>query len=156
EGAVSRRRGSQTLRWCCCAVNRPETSVIARSERDEAIQLLAQAALDCFADARNDEGGRARALLDPRHVLAAADADRAAFDTDSGGAELKQMPGVNVAVVDIVELTRPSARAFRDQAEEHRHADERTPAQCRIVIMLIGPRTAGLRIVRGFRRGDHG
>ena len=31
------------------------TVVIARSASDEAIQRLAQAALDCFADARNDD-----------------------------------------------------------------------------------------------------
>ena len=79
-------------------IGKSMTGVIARSERDEAIQLLAQAALDCFADARNDEGGRARALLDPRHVLAAADADRATFDADRRGAKLEETSRITVTL----------------------------------------------------------
>ena len=41
------------------------------------------------------------ALLNPGHVLAAADADRATFDADRGGAKLEEMSGVAVAVVEI-------------------------------------------------------
>jgi hypothetical protein len=34
------------------------------------------------------------ALLNPGHVLAAADADRATFDADRGGAKLEEMSGI--------------------------------------------------------------
>ena len=45
-------------------------------------------------------------LLNPRHVLAAADADRAAFDTDRCGAKLEQTSRVTVTVVDVVKMAR--------------------------------------------------
>jgi hypothetical protein len=45
------------------------TVVVARSDSDEAIQLPAQAALDCFADARNDANSPVLAARErPRFV----------------------------------------------------------------------------------------
>ena len=67
-------------------------------------------------------------LLDPAHVLAAANADRATFDADRGGAKLEQVSGIAVAVVDIVEPSGPSARSLLHQAIEDRDTDQRPPA----------------------------
>jgi hypothetical protein len=94
-------------------------------------------------------------LLDPRHILATTDTDRAAFDPDGPGAELKKMPGVNIAVVDVIEFAGPSTWCLRHQPIENRHADERPATQRRIVIVSIGPGTTGFRIDRGLRRGDN-
>jgi hypothetical protein len=50
-----------------------------------------------FADARLTDERDGTALLNPGHVLAAADADRATFDADRGGAKLEEMSGIAVA-----------------------------------------------------------
>jgi hypothetical protein len=52
---------------------------------------------------------RDSALLDPRHILAAADADGAAFDPDGARVDLEEMSRVAIAVVDVVEPSRPVA-----------------------------------------------
>src|SRR6516162_9707482 len=92
-------------------------------------------------------------LLDPAHVLAAANADRATFDADRGGAKLEQVSGIAVAVVDIVEPSGPSARSLLHQAIEDRDTDQRPPALSRVGIVLVGPRPARFRVVSGFGRG---
>jgi len=53
------------------------------------------------------------ALLDPRHILAAADADGAAFDPDGARVDLEEMSRVAIAVVDVVEPSRPVAGPVR-------------------------------------------
>ena len=94
------------------------------------------------------------ALLNPGHVLAAADADRATFDADRGGAKLEEMSGIAVAVVDVVQSPGPSPRSIRRQTVENRDADKRAAALRRVRIILVCPRPAGLRIDRGSRGGD--
>lgn len=94
------------------------------------------------------------ALLNPGHVLAAADADRATFDADRGGAKLEEMSGIAVAVVDIVQSPGPSPRSIRHQTVENRDADKRAAALRRVRIVLVCPRPSGLRIDRGSRGGD--
>ena len=94
------------------------------------------------------------ALLNPGHVLAAADADRATFDADRGGAKLEEMSGIAVAVVDVVQSPGPSPRSIRHQTVENRDADKRAAALRRVRIVLVCPRPAGLRIDRGSRGGD--
>ena len=94
------------------------------------------------------------ALLNPGHVLAAADADRATFDADRRVAKLKEMSRIAVAIVDVVELSGPSPRSIRHQTIEDHYADKRAPALRRVGIVLVGPRPAGLWIDGGFRGGD--
>src|SRR5262249_41226768 len=53
------------------------------------------------------------ALPDPRHILAAADADGAAFDPDGARVDLEEMSRVAIAVVDVVEPSRPVAGPVR-------------------------------------------
>src|SRR5262249_4201649 len=59
------------------------------------------------------DGRRDSALPDPRHILAAADADGAAFDPDGARVDLKEMSRVAIAVVDVVEPSRPAAGPVR-------------------------------------------
>ena len=93
-------------------------------------------------------------LFDPGHVPAAADADRAAFDADRCGAQLKETSRVTVPVVDVVKPPGPAPRAIRHQPIENRDADKRAAALGRVGIVLVGPRPAGLGIEGGFRAGD--
>jgi hypothetical protein len=94
------------------------------------------------------------ALLNPGHVLAAADADRATFDADRDGAKLEEMSGIAVAVVDVVQSPGPSPHSIRHQTIKNRDADKRAAALPRVRIVLVCPRPAGLRIDRGSRGGD--
>ena len=107
-----------------------------------------------FADARITDERDGTALLNPGHVLAAADADRATFDADRGGAKLEEMSGIAVAVVDVVQSPGPSPRSIRHQTIKNRDADKRAAALRRVRIVLVCPRPAGLRIDRGSRGGD--
>ena len=102
-----------------------------------------------FADARITDERDGTALLNPGHVLAAADADRATFDADRGGAKLEEMSGIAVAVVDVVQSPGPSPRSIRHQTIKNRDADQRAAALRRVRIVLVCPRPAGLRIDRG-------
>jgi len=107
-----------------------------------------------LADARLTDERDGTALLNPGHVLAAADADRATFDADRGGAKLEEMSGIAVAVVDVVQSPGPSPRSIRHQTIKNRDADKRAAALRRVRIVLVCPRPAGLRIDRGSRGGD--
>jgi len=115
-------------------------------EKAQVVEALQEAAL---TDERDGT-----ALLNPGHVLAAADADRATFDADRGGAKLEEMSGIAVAVVDIVQSPGPSPRSIRHQTVENRDADKWAAALRRVRIVLVCPRPAGLRIDRGSRGGD--
>jgi hypothetical protein len=88
------------------------------------------------------------ALLDPRHILAAADADGAAFDPDGARVDLEEMSRVAVAVVDVVEPSRPVAGPVRHQAIENGDADQRPATVGGVGIVLVSPGKAGLRIDR--------
>src|ERR1700730_75545 len=85
-------------------------------------------------------------LFDAGHVLAAANADGAAFDPDGSSVELQEMSSVAVAVVDVVETSRPLPRPIRDQGIQNRHADQRPATLRRIRIILVGPGQAGFRV----------
>jgi hypothetical protein len=96
------------------------------------------------ADRLSRTGALVRALFDPGHILAATDADRAAFDADRGMAKLEEMSRIAVAVVDVVEPSGPSARSIRHQTVENRHADKRAAPLRRVGIVLVGPGPTGL------------
>ena len=54
-------------------------------------------------------------LMDASHVLAAANANGAAFDPNGPGVEFEQMPLVSPTVIDIIQLAGPSPRTIRHQ-----------------------------------------
>jgi len=110
--------------------------------------------VEALQDAALTDERDGTALLNPGHVLAAADADRATFDADRGGAKLEEMSGIAVAVVDVVQSPGPSPRSIRHQTIKNRDADKRAAALRRVRIVLVCPRPAGLRIDRGSRGGD--
>ena len=94
-------------------------------------------------------------LLNPGHILAAADADRATFDAYRGVAKLEEMSGIAVAVVDVVQSPGPTARSIRHQTIENRHAYKGAAALRRIgIVLLVRPGPPALRIIRGFRSCD--
>src|ERR1700722_17716132 len=111
--------------------------------------------MHCFSSERMMWSTRSNSrLLNPRHVLAAADADRAAFDADRCGAKLKETSRVTVPVVDVIKSPGPAPRSIRHQPIENRHADKRAAALRRVGMVLVGPRPAGLGIDGGFRAGN--
>src|SRR5712675_921493 len=88
--------------------------------------------------ARND--GSARGA---RPGFAAAEHANAAFDSQRVRTRYRNVAGIAVAVVGVVDLPRPSVRARRVHAAEQRKPDHRTSGEGRIGILVVDLRFSG-------------
>src|ERR1700728_3133265 len=84
-------------------------------------------------------------LLDAAQVPAAANTDRAAFDTNRPGADIEKIALIGIAIFDVVEGAGPLSRTTGLKRWKHRHANERPISQRRIGIVFVGPWAAGFR-----------
>jgi hypothetical protein len=87
-----------------------------------------------------------RTLFQSGHILSAANADGAAFDPDRSMVEFKKMPYVGLAIIRIVELSRPLSGSIWHQRTEDRYADQRLAALPGIGIILVSPGRARRRV----------
>jgi hypothetical protein len=80
------------------------------------------------------------------HILSAANADGAAFDPDRSTVEFKKMPYIGLAIIHVVELSRPLSGSIWRQRIKDRNADKRPAAPPRIGIILVSPGRASGRV----------
>src|SRR6185437_9970965 len=94
-------------------------------------------------------------LRRPAPGLAAAEHADAAFDTQRVRTGDGNMTDVTVAVVGVVDLAGPFVVAVGAHAGEQRQADDRTPSQRRIGVLVVGLGLSGRGIDRGFQPDHH-